>query len=250
MGCRVKGFWREQKLYIAQGFAFDVLYIYSLCVFLLFLSFHFCSLLCLVFVGIISKFRKLRTTKRKQACLVTDVIKKVSLLMSASICSVEFILNVKEQRLLFVLFSWIFTNNFTPWNNTLVCLFVYVCVCACPSGRPLPPTPSSSLLPPAPPPPSAPLHQTATSIRECQMPLLDSGSSHAILDPPPDDEFSPNSYLLRAQPPTTGKSVSLHRRLLHSIHLPIIISEPLASSNNLQSPQMVPSLYSGYMIRY
>uniref|UniRef100_A0A8C2JIV7 Teneurin-2 n=1 Tax=Cyprinus carpio TaxID=7962 RepID=A0A8C2JIV7_CYPCA len=66
-------------------------------------------------------------------------------------------------------------------------------------GRPLPPTPpSSSLLPPAPPPPSAPLHQTATSIRECQMPLLDSGSSHAILDPPPDDEFFPNSYLLRA----------------------------------------------------
>ncbi|KAA0720252.1 Teneurin-2 [Triplophysa tibetana] len=72
-------------------------------------------------------------------------------------------------------------------------------------GRPLPPTPSSSLLPPAPPPPSAPLHQTATSIRECQMPLLDSGSSHAILDPPPDDEFSPNSYLLRAQPPTTDE---------------------------------------------
>uniref|UniRef100_A0A9J8CHR7 Teneurin-2 n=1 Tax=Cyprinus carpio carpio TaxID=630221 RepID=A0A9J8CHR7_CYPCA len=73
--------------------------------------------------------------------------------------------------------------------------------------RPLPPTPpSSSLLPPAPPPPSAPLHQTATSIRECQMPLLDSGSSHAILDPPPDDEFFPNSYLLRAQPPTIGAS--------------------------------------------
>uniref|UniRef100_A0A9J8AXD0 Teneurin-2 n=1 Tax=Cyprinus carpio carpio TaxID=630221 RepID=A0A9J8AXD0_CYPCA len=78
------------------------------------------------------------------------------------------------------------------------------------SGRPLPPTPSSSLLPPAPPPPSAPLHQAATSIRECQMPLLDSGSSHAILDPPPDDEFSPNSYLFRAQPPTTGKSASGH----------------------------------------
>ncbi|XP_016134199.1 teneurin-2 [Sinocyclocheilus grahami] len=74
------------------------------------------------------------------------------------------------------------------------------------SGRPLPPTPSSSLLPPAPPPPSAPLHQAAISIRECQMPLLDSGSSHAILDPPPDDEFSPNSYLFRAQPPTTGAS--------------------------------------------
>lgn len=157
MGCRVKGFWREQKLYIAQGFAFDVLYIYSLCVFLLFLSFHFCSLLCLVFVGIISKFRKLRTTKRKQACLVTDVIKKVSLLMSASICSVEFILNVKEQRLLFVLFSWIFTNNFTPWNNTLVCLFVYVCVCVlvlqvAPSLPRLHPACSPQPLLPPPPP--------------------------------------------------------------------------------------------------
>ncbi|KAF5896791.1 teneurin-2-like isoform X1, partial [Clarias magur] len=31
------------------------------------------------------------------------------------------------------------------------------------------------------------------------MPLLDSGSPHAMLEPPTEDEFSPNSYLLRAQ---------------------------------------------------
>ncbi|KAG7321337.1 hypothetical protein KOW79_015752 [Hemibagrus wyckioides] len=68
------------------------------------------------------------------------------------------------------------------------------------SGRPLPPTPSSSLLPPAPPPPpSGPHPSVAPSIRECQMPLLDSGSPHAMLEPPAEDEFSPNSYLLRAQ---------------------------------------------------
>ncbi|KAK3555190.1 hypothetical protein QTP86_010028 [Hemibagrus guttatus] len=68
------------------------------------------------------------------------------------------------------------------------------------SCRPLPPTPSSSLLPPAPPPPpSGPHPSVAPSIRECQMPLLDSGSPHAMLEPPAEDEFSPNSYLLRAQ---------------------------------------------------
>ncbi|TSL04380.1 Teneurin-2 [Bagarius yarrelli] len=72
-------------------------------------------------------------------------------------------------------------------------------------SRPLPPTPSSSLLPPAPPPPPPPPpssgpHSTAVHpFRECQMPLLDSGSSHAMLEPPAEDEFSPNSYLLRAQ---------------------------------------------------
>lgn len=72
--------------------------------------------------------------------------------------------------------------------------------CACSSGRPLPPTPSSSLLPPAPPPPpSGPHPSVAPSIRECQMPLLDSGSPHAMLEPPAEDEFCPNSYLLRAQ---------------------------------------------------
>ncbi|XP_076131231.1 teneurin-2 isoform X3 [Alosa pseudoharengus] len=83
------------------------------------------------------------------------------------------------------------------------------------SGRPLPPTPSSNLLPPAPPPPSssgAPANPAAAAIRECQVPLLDGSSSHAMLDPPADDEFSPNSYLLQAcapsssQPPAAGSS--------------------------------------------
>uniref|UniRef100_A0A673MAX5 Teneurin-2 n=1 Tax=Sinocyclocheilus rhinocerous TaxID=307959 RepID=A0A673MAX5_9TELE len=70
----------------------------------------------------------------------------------------------------------------------------------------------------------------ATSIRECQMPLLDSGSSHAILDPPPDDEFSPNSYLFRAQPPTTGKSVSLHCASSH--HSQTSLRPPLPPPHN------------------
>ncbi|KAJ7997320.1 hypothetical protein DPEC_G00227750 [Dallia pectoralis] len=85
------------------------------------------------------------------------------------------------------------------------------------AGRPLPPTPSSSLLPPAPPPPSGPPHPAPPAIRECQVPLLDSGSPHVMLDPPPDDEFSPNSYLLRAcapppQPPSAGKTSPDYKR--------------------------------------
>ncbi|XP_047658578.1 teneurin-2 [Tachysurus fulvidraco] len=72
------------------------------------------------------------------------------------------------------------------------------------SGRPLPPsTASSSLLPPAPSPPTAPLHQAPPSIRECQVPLLDNSSAHTMLEPHPEDQISPNSYLLRAQT-TTG----------------------------------------------
>ncbi|XP_076852632.1 teneurin-2-like, partial [Brachyhypopomus gauderio] len=71
-------------------------------------------------------------------------------------------------------------------------------------GRPLPPsTASASLLPPAPSPPSAPLHSAPPTIRECQVPLLDSSSSHTMLEPRPEDQISPNSYLLRAQT-TTG----------------------------------------------
>ncbi|KAG7329248.1 hypothetical protein KOW79_007422 [Hemibagrus wyckioides] len=72
------------------------------------------------------------------------------------------------------------------------------------SGRPLPPsTATSSLLPPAPSPPTAPLHQAPPTIRECQVPLLDSSSAHTMLEPHPEDQISPNSYLLRAQT-TTG----------------------------------------------
>uniref|UniRef100_A0AAY4E9G8 Teneurin-2 n=1 Tax=Denticeps clupeoides TaxID=299321 RepID=A0AAY4E9G8_9TELE len=71
------------------------------------------------------------------------------------------------------------------------------------SGRPPPPTSaSSSLLPPAPSPPTAPMHPMPPTIRECQVPLLDSSSARTILEPHPGDEISHNSYLLRAQPPT------------------------------------------------
>ncbi|XP_064207985.1 teneurin-2-like isoform X3 [Anguilla rostrata] len=69
------------------------------------------------------------------------------------------------------------------------------------TGRPLPPTPASSLLPPAPPPPPDPLHPTPPTVRECQVPLLDSSSSHPILEPHPEDQFSPNAYLFRGCPP-------------------------------------------------
>ncbi|XP_051790160.1 teneurin-2 isoform X2 [Erpetoichthys calabaricus] len=65
-------------------------------------------------------------------------------------------------------------------------------------GRPIPPTPSSSLLPSA-PPPTGSLHQhpPPAGVRDCQMSLLDSNASHPILDSNPDEEFSPNTYLLR-----------------------------------------------------
>ncbi|XP_078241953.1 teneurin-2 isoform X8 [Pogona vitticeps] len=59
--------------------------------------------------------------------------------------------------------------------------------------RPIPPTSSSSLLPSAQLPSSHNPPQVS-----CQMPLLDSNTSHQIMDTNPDEEFSPNSYLLRA----------------------------------------------------
>ncbi|XP_070595573.1 teneurin-2 isoform X3 [Erythrolamprus reginae] len=61
------------------------------------------------------------------------------------------------------------------------------------SGRPIPPTSSSSLLPSAQLPSSHNPPQVS-----CQMPLLDSNTSHQIMDTNPDEEFCPNSYLLRA----------------------------------------------------
>ncbi|XP_069850067.1 teneurin-2 isoform X1 [Dipodomys merriami] len=60
------------------------------------------------------------------------------------------------------------------------------------NGRPIPPTSSSSLLPPA----QLPSSHNPPPV-SCQMPLLDSNTSHQIMDTNP-DEFSPNSYLLRA----------------------------------------------------
>uniref|UniRef100_A0A670YKB8 Teneurin-2 n=1 Tax=Pseudonaja textilis TaxID=8673 RepID=A0A670YKB8_PSETE len=70
-------------------------------------------------------------------------------------------------------------------------------------GRPIPPTSSSSLLPSAQLPSSHNPSQVS-----CQMPLLDSNTSHQIMDTNPDEEFCPNSYLLRActGPPQTSSS--------------------------------------------
>uniref|UniRef100_A0A670YIF0 Teneurin-2 n=1 Tax=Pseudonaja textilis TaxID=8673 RepID=A0A670YIF0_PSETE len=69
--------------------------------------------------------------------------------------------------------------------------------------RPIPPTSSSSLLPSAQLPSSHNPSQVS-----CQMPLLDSNTSHQIMDTNPDEEFCPNSYLLRActGPPQTSSS--------------------------------------------
>ncbi|XP_056431087.1 teneurin-2 isoform X9 [Hyla sarda] len=60
-------------------------------------------------------------------------------------------------------------------------------------GRPIPSTSSSSLLPSA----QLPSSHNPPPVG-CQMPLLDSNTSHQIMDTNPDEEFSPNSYLLRA----------------------------------------------------
>ncbi|KAM4675330.1 teneurin-2 isoform 1-T1 [Discoglossus pictus] len=60
-------------------------------------------------------------------------------------------------------------------------------------GRPIPSTSSSSLLPSA----QLPSSHNPPPV-SCQMPLLDSNTSHQIMDTNPDEEFSPNSYLLRA----------------------------------------------------
>ncbi|XP_063563015.1 teneurin-2 isoform X43 [Gorilla gorilla gorilla] len=59
--------------------------------------------------------------------------------------------------------------------------------------RPIPPTSSPSLLPSA----QLPSSHNPPPV-SCQMPLLDSNTSHQIMDTNPDEEFSPNSYLLRA----------------------------------------------------
>ncbi|KAK3564553.1 hypothetical protein QTP86_022795, partial [Hemibagrus guttatus] len=104
-------------------------------------------------------------------------------------------------------------------------------------GRPLPPsTASSSLLPPAPSPPTAPLHQAPPTIRECQVPLLDSSSAHTMLEPHPEDQISPNSYLLRAQT-TTGApnhhSQSTLRPPLPPPHNTQALSHHQTSANSL-----------------
>ncbi|XP_015674820.1 teneurin-2, partial [Protobothrops mucrosquamatus] len=72
--------------------------------------------------------------------------------------------------------------------------------------RPIPPTSSSSLLPSG----QLPSSHNPPPV-SCQMPLLDSNTSHQIMDTNPDEEFCPNSYLLRActgpqQTSTSGPS--------------------------------------------
>uniref|UniRef100_A0AAZ3S2E3 Teneurin-2 n=1 Tax=Oncorhynchus tshawytscha TaxID=74940 RepID=A0AAZ3S2E3_ONCTS len=70
-------------------------------------------------------------------------------------------------------------------------------------SRPLPPTPSSSLLPPAPPPPTGPPHPAPPAIRECQVPLLDS-EHHSC------QTISPNLFLCSPSgPPNNHHSQSL-----------------------------------------
>ena len=86
-----------------------------------------------------------------------------------------------------------------------------------PPGRPLPPTSSSSLLPPSLPSSSSAPHHTSPGpsppIRECQVPLLEKNSTHSHLEPHPDD-----SYMLRAQPSSTGKRALPRVRPFLSFH--------------------------------
>ncbi|KAM3925786.1 teneurin-2 isoform 1-T1 [Leptodactylus fuscus] len=79
-------------------------------------------------------------------------------------------------------------------------------------GRPIPSTSSSSLLPSA----QLPSSHNPPPVG-CQMPLLDSNTSHQIMDTNPDEEFSPNSYLLRAcsgsqQPSSSGQTSNTQSR--------------------------------------
>lgn len=101
----------------------------------------------------------------------------------------------------------------TIYFSVTVCTFVHNIHCwtliplSSFSGRPIPPTSSSSLLPSAQLPSSLNPPQVS-----CQMPLLDSNTSHQIMDTNPDEEFSPNSYLLRAcsgpqQTSSSGKEI-------------------------------------------
>lgn len=120
-------------------------------------------------------------------------------------------------------FKGFFVVQISVWTcwRTGLCITVSHCHLFCltpplpslslhPPGRPLPPTSSSSLLPPSlPSSSSAPHHPSpgpSPPIRECQVPLLEKNSTHSHLEPHPDD-----SYMLRAQPSSTGKrELSMH----------------------------------------
>lgn len=128
--------------------------------------------------------------------------------------------------LTFMHIGFYFSLNLPPWTSP--CATVSQCHLFCltspPSisslslslhapGRPLPPTSSSTLLPPSlPSSSSAPHHPSpgpSPPIRECQVPLLEKNSTHSHLEPHPDD-----SYLLRAQPSSTGKRASISAIIL------------------------------------
>ncbi|XP_016101314.1 teneurin-2-like [Sinocyclocheilus grahami] len=83
---------------------------------------------------------------------------------------------------------------------------------------------------------TAPLHPAPPTIRECQVPLLDSSSSHTMLEPHPEDQISPNSYLLRAQPPTGAPnhhSQSTLRPPIPPPHNHQMLSHHQSSANSL-----------------
>lgn len=89
-------------------------------------------------------------------------------------------------------------------------------------GRPIPPTSSSSLLPSA----QLPSSHNPPPV-SCQMPLLDSNTSHQIMDTNPDEEFSPNSYLLRAcsgpqQASSSGKKNCKHMEFVCDVFVLVL----------------------------
>ncbi|KAI4584528.1 hypothetical protein MJG53_007807 [Ovis ammon polii x Ovis aries] len=98
-------------------------------------------------------------------------------------------------------------------------------------GRPIPPTSSSSLLPSA----QLPSSHNPPPV-SCQMPLLDSNTSHQIMDTNPDEEFSPNSYLLRACSGPQQASSSGHSL----VDGPKSLAPVQPNCSNLQSVPIVP----------
>lgn len=99
---------------------------------------------------------------------------------------------IKKYIFTYLFVSWAgFDVTFLGWSHDTHC-WPLTPLSSFP-GRPIPPTSSSSLLPSA----QLPSSHNPPPV-SCQMPLLDSNTSHQIMDTNPDEEFSPNSYLLRA----------------------------------------------------
>ncbi|KAF7249148.1 Teneurin-2 [Varanus komodoensis] len=97
-------------------------------------------------------------------------------------------------------------------------------------GRPIPPTSSSSLLPSA----QLPSSHNPPPV-SCQMPLLDSNTSHQIMDTNPDEEFSPNSYLLRAcSGPQQTSSSGINTTTAFVVVVVVVVVSRKVVSNPLQ----------------